>query len=139
MDRMAGLVGVHALYPAKERGSDVVGGEGVSVTTLADNLVVLLDSDAGAGTDPSLALTIQHRAGEGDEWADVPAAALYDPATGQPAGFVAVTDAASLQVRALKREQLRAQVRGVLHVTGTTPSFVCAVYLLGLPKYAAGW
>jgi L-fucose mutarotase/ribose pyranase (RbsD/FucU family) len=139
MDRMAGLVGVHALYPAKERGSDVLAGEGVSVTTLADNLVVVLDSDAGAGTDPSLTLAIQHRAGEGDPWVDVPAAVLYDPATGQPATFAAVTEAASLQVLALKREQLRAQVRAALHLAGTTPTFVCGVYLLGLPKYAAGW
>lgn len=140
MDQLAGLVRIQALYGAAERDTTVTASDGVDIKDLADNLVVALDSAAGTGTNPALALAIQHRADASDVWAAVPAAALYDPATGDAAVFAPVTTAASFQALALRRERLKAEVRAVLTITGdVTPAFVCAVHLVGMPRYAAGW
>ena len=140
MDRLAALTTIMPLYPAASRDDSVAEGDAVDVTTLADNLLVLLDSAAGSGTTPTLNLAIQHREDAADTWAAVPAEALYDPATGQAATFAAVTDAAaSVQTLALRRARLKAQVRAVLTIGGTTPAFVCAAYLVGLPKYSPDW
>lgn len=139
-DRLAGAANIHALYPVATRDEAVVAGDNVTIRGLDENLVVLLDSAAGTGTSPTLDLVLQHRADDSDSWADVPAAALYDPATGEAATFDQVTDAeASTQTLALRRERLKAEVRAVLTIGGTTPDFICAVYLLGLPKYSTGW
>ena len=139
-DRLAGALNVHALYPVGTRDEAVLAGDGVTISGLEENLVVLLDSAAGTGTSPTLDLAIQHRADSSDSWADVPAAALYDPATGEAATFAQVTDAdASRQQLGLRREHLKAQVRAVLTIGGTGPDFICAVTLLGMPKYSAGW
>ncbi|MCP4640194.1 MAG: hypothetical protein GY851_07170, partial [bacterium] len=76
MDRIAGLVEVNALYAVDARDETVAAGSLVDIGDLADNLVVLLDSEAGFGTTPTLDLVIQHRADADDSWANVPAAAL---------------------------------------------------------------
>lgn len=140
VDRLAGLTEFHELYPVDSRDETVTAGDAVDIGDLSDNLLVVLDAEAGTGTDPELDLAIQHRADDSDAWANVPADALYDPATGEAATFDTVTDAAAaLQKLALRRERLKAQVRAVLTIGGTTPDFVCAAYLVGLPKYAPGW
>lgn len=140
MDQLAGLVDVNVLYAVDSRDETVAASDAVDIYDLAENLVVLLDAETGTGTDPTLDLAIQHREDASDDWAAVPAAALYNPATGDADTFDQVTDAAdSTQTLALRRERLKAQVRAVLTIGGTTPDFVCAVYLLGIPKYSSGW
>jgi hypothetical protein len=139
-DRLAGLAEVQALYSVDSRDETVVGGTAVDIDDLQGNLLVVLDAEAGTGTSPTLDLAIQHREDSDDDWANVPAAALYDPDTGDADTFDQVTDAAaSTQQLALKRERLKAQLRAVLTIGGTTPDFVCAVYLVGMPKYSSGW
>lgn len=139
-DTFAGLVEVHVLYPVLSRDETVVAGDAVDISGLGENLLVALDSAAGTGTGPTLDLALQHRADVNDDWGAVPAAALYDPVTGDEVTFTRVTEAAaSIQTLGLKRERLKAQVRAVLTIGGTGPDFVCAVYLVGLPKYSAGW
>jgi len=141
MHDVAALMSVNALYAVDSRDETVVASSGVDITNIDDDLLVLLDVEAGTGTNPTLNLAIQHRQDSDDTWGAVPAAALYDPATGDADTFDEVTDAeASTQTLALKREQLKAEVRGVLTIAGdANPDFVCAVYLLGLQKYATGW
>lgn len=140
VDRLAGLVEFNALYSVDSRDETVEASDALDISDLSDNLLVVLDAEAGTGTSPTLDLAIQHRADDSDSWANVPAAALYNPATGEADTFDQVTDeAASLQKLALRRERLKAQVRAVLTIGGTTPDFVCAVYLVGLPKYASNW
>jgi hypothetical protein len=137
---LAGSVQLTALYPVDARDETVVAGEAVDVAPLEGDLVVLLDAEAGTGTTPTLNLAIQHRADASDSWGAVPADALYDPATGQVATFDEVTDVANaFQKLALRRERLKKTLRAVLTIGGTTPDFVCAVYLVGLPKYGPGW
>lgn len=139
MDRMSGLINVSALFAVAAR-TATANGSGVDISGLADDLTVTLDSTAGDDADATLDLTIQHRADANDTWANVPAAALYDPATGEAATFTQVTNAAaSLQTLALRREHLKAEVRAVLTLGGATPAFTCAVHLMGLSKYSAGW
>ncbi len=139
-DRLAGSLIIHALYAAGTRDDGVTESDGVDISGLAENLVVLLDSSAGGGADHTLDLTIEHRADSDDDWAGVPDAALYDPATGAAATFAQVTNAAaSTQKLALKREHLKKEVRAVLAIAGSTPEFTCGVYLLGMPKYSSGW
>lgn len=139
-DQLAGLLQLAALYAVGTRDDSTVESDGVDISGWADNPVVLLDSSAGAGADHTLDLTIEHRVDADDTWAAVPAAALYDPDTGEAATFETVTNAAaSTQTLALKRELLKKDVRASLVIDGTAPSFTCAVYLLGLPKYSAGW
>ena len=140
MDRLAGLIDVDALYAVDSRDETVTAGSAVDISGKADNLAVLLDAEAGTGTTPTLDLAIQHRQDSTDTWAAVPAAALYDPATGEAATFTQVTGAAaSRQLLALRADMLKASLRAVLTIAGTTPDFVCAVYLIGLPKYSANW
>ncbi len=138
-DQLAGLARVEALFAvALQKATSE--SDALDISGLAENLVVLLDSTAGDDADATLELTIQHRADATDAWDDVPAGALYDPATGEAATFAQVTDAAaSTQTLALKREQLKAQLRAVLTLGGATPEFTCGVYVIGLPKYSAGW
>jgi hypothetical protein len=139
-DQLAGLAEISALYPIDSRDETVAAGAGVDIKDLDGNLLVLFDAEAGTGTStPTLSLDIQHRADSADSWAAIPAAALYDPATGAAATFDDVTDADATQVLALKRELLKAEVRGLMAITGTTPDFLCAAYLVGLPKYSSGW
>lgn len=138
-DQLAGLLQIDALFAVGLQDASV-DGDGVDISGLDGNLVVALDSTAGDDADATLTLTIEHRVDANDIWAAVPAAALYDPDTGEAATFDVVTNAAaSMQVLALKRELLKKEVRAVLTLAGATPEFTCGVYLAGLPKYSAGW
>jgi hypothetical protein len=140
MNPLTGVIEVYALYPVDSRDESAAAGAAVDIAELQGDMRVVLDAEAGTGTAPTLDLALQHRADSADSWADIPAAALYDPETGQAATFDQVTGAAaSTQVLALRREQLKAQLRAVLTIGGTTPDFVCAAYLIALPKYAGGW
>ncbi len=140
MDNLAGTVEVTALFVADERGAGAVEGSGVDIKDVAGNPVILLDAEAGSGTNPTLDLVIQHRADASDTWGAVPAAALYDPATSTADTFDQVTDAANTQVLALRREMLKAEIRAKITIGGTdTPKFVCGVYLIAQPKFSSGW
>lgn len=138
-DQVAGLTNIEALFAVGSK-TATANGTGVDISGWANNPVVLLDSTSGDDADATLNLTIQHRADSTDDWANVPAAALYDPDTGDADTFDQVTNAAaSMQTLALKRELLKAEVRAVLTIAGATPVFVCGVYIIGQPKYSAGW
>jgi hypothetical protein len=137
---LAGSVQISALYPVDSRDETVVAGDAVDIGALEGDLIALLDAEAGTGTTPTLNLALQHRTDANDSWGAVPADALYDPTTGEAATFTEVTDVAnSTQKLALRRERLKKTIRAVLTIGGTTPDFVCAVYLVGQPKYGTGW
>ncbi len=139
-DMFAGrLATIQALFAVAAKTASANGSE-VDITGLEGDLVVSLDSSAGDDADATLDLKIQHRADSTDAWADIPAAALYDPTTGDADTFDQVTNAAASQQQlALKREHLKAEVRAVLTLAGATPVFTCGVYLIGVSKYSTGW
>ncbi|GAB4434175.1 MAG: hypothetical protein Kow00120_00370 [Anaerolineae bacterium] len=133
------LATIQTLFAVGARNATVQG-NGVDISGLEGDLIVALDSTAGDDADATLDLTIEHRADATDAWAAVPAAALYDPTTGEADTFTQVTNAAaSTQQLALKREQLKPEVRAVLTLAGATPEFTCGVYLAGISKYSAAW
>lgn len=136
---ISGHLSLDALFTVDSRNASA-NGTGVDISNVAGDPLVLLDVEAGTGTSPTLDLTIQHRTDSDDTWANVPTTALYDPDTGDDDTFDQVTDAAaSTQTKALRREQLKAELRAVLTLGGTTPAFVCGVYLASQPKYGSSW
>lgn len=136
---ISGQLSLQAMFTADSRAA-TANSDAVDISNTQGDLLVMLDTEAGTGTTPTLALTIQHRVDSDDSWANVASTALYDPDTGDDDTFDGVTDAAdSTQVKALRREQLKAQIRAVLTIGGTTPAFVCGVYLASQPKYGSSW
>ena len=132
----ASLLTVKRLLPAAAIAA-TANGEPVDISAVEHNLLLVLDSAAGDGTTPTLAVTLEERASSADSWGAVPADALYDPATGEAATFDVVEDAASLQTLALRRNRLKAQLRAVATIGGTdTPSFAATLYAVGMSKYA---
>ena len=128
--------GIDAVYPVTTRDETVVEST-VEVDTSGydGNLLVLLDVETGTGTTPTLDMTIEH-SHDGTTFAQIPAAALYDPDTGDAATFATVTDAADVtQILGVKKNLLRRYVRFHLAIAGTTPDFLCAAYLLAGTKY----
>ncbi len=131
----ASQLAVKRLLPAATIAA-TANGDAVDISELERNLLLVLDSAAGSGTNPTLTITLQERASASDTWGAVPADALYDPATGEAATFDVVEDAASVQTLALRRDRLKAQIRAVATLGGTdTPSFVATLYAVGLSKY----
>ena len=86
--------------------------------------IVILDSEAGSGTTPTLNVKLQDSA-DNSAWADV---------TG--ATFTEVTDAAAaLQKITINCNDVRRYVRAVGTQAGTNPVFVYAVHLVYSKKY----
>jgi hypothetical protein len=136
---ISGHLSLDAMFTVVSRNASA-NSDAEDISNVQGDPLVLLDAEAGTGTTPTLALTIQHRVNSDDSWANVPSTALYDPDTGDDDTFDQVTDAAaSTQVKALRREQLKAEIRAVLTLGGTTPAFVCGVYLASTPKYGSNW
>ncbi len=128
---------IKQLIPVATRAATVEG-NAVDIDEYEGNLAVVLDSGAASAGD-TLDVTIQERADATDDWANVPADALYDPATGANDTFDQVTNAggASFQVKALRRNRLKAQIRAVGTIAGNGgESITFGVYLVATNKYA---
>lgn len=114
-------------------------GDPLHIARLESNLMVLLSSAAGTGTNPTLDVKFQERQDATDAWADIPDHAWFNPAdnsAGADAKFDQVTNAASFQVRGLKRQYLKSQLRAVATLGGTTPEFECSVIVVGFDRYS---
>ena len=86
--------------------------------------IVILDSEAGSGTTPTLNVKLQDSA-DNSAWADI---------TGKV--FTEVTDAAaSLQKITINTNDVRRYVRAVGTIAGTTPAFVFGATLVYSKKY----
>ncbi len=128
------------LLPVEDRGSGTVESAAFDLSAVEGDVHLLLDARNTSGTNPTWTLTVEHRAEASDPWSAVPAAALYDPATGQTAAFTPVGTTPGSQRRALRRDRLKAQLRVVSTIGGTsTPKFSGGVYVVAPRKYAAGW
>jgi hypothetical protein len=88
-------------------------------------LVILAASAAIAGTDPTLAVKVQHADTEGGTYADVPGGA-----------FAGITDTAGHEVLVLNADNLKRWVKVVGTIGGTSsPEFAFGVSIAGLHKY----
>jgi hypothetical protein len=99
-------------------------GTGVDVTDFEGVAFALLTSAAGTGTSPTLDVKLQD-SDDNSTFADISGAT-----------FTQVTNAAaSQQLKAIDLSAARKFVRAVATIAGTSPSFTCAVALVGIKKY----
>ena len=86
--------------------------------------IVILDSEAGSGTSPTLDVKLQDSA-DNSSWSDL---------SGKT--FTQVTDgAAATEKISINTNDVRRYVRAVATLGGTSPVFVCAVSLVYSKKY----
>jgi hypothetical protein len=111
----------------------------IDLNEFEGNVALVLQAEEISGTDPTLNVTIEHRQDSDDTPAAIPASSLQDGA-GNNATFAEVTDVAEegLQVLALIRSELRAQIQVTVTVGGTSsPTFDFSALLVGSNKYGA--
>lgn len=99
-------------------------GTGIDMQTYDGEVVLLLDSAAGTGTTPTLAVTVEHSDS---------LATGYTAITG--AAFTTVTNAASQQKLVVSKDEAKRYVRVTYTIGGGTPSFTFSVNGVGVKKY----
>lgn len=114
-----------SLHPTAARTS-TGNGTGVDVRQLDGDLVLILDSAAaGAGTNPTLDVTVEHSDTSGSG---------YTAITG--AAFTQVTSTASQQKLVINKDGAKRYVRVTYTIGGTSsPSFTFSVTGVGVKKY----
>jgi hypothetical protein len=113
---------LRALLPAAAA-TVTANGASVDVRDLSGVAAIVLDSAAGTGTTPTLAIAIQDSPDGTTGWAAIPGAT-----------FTQVAGTASLQKIGVNVNACRGFLRAVETVGGTTPSFVRSVTLLSRPE-----
>jgi hypothetical protein len=114
------LVNLHATAARTATGSAT----GVDVQAYDGDLVLVLDSAAGTGTTPTLAVTVEHSDALGSG---------YTAITG--AAFTQVTTTASQQKLVISKDEAKRYVRVTYTIGGSTPSFTFSVNAVGVKKY----
>jgi hypothetical protein len=114
------LVNLHATAARTATGSAT----GVDVQAYDGDLVLVLDSAAGTGTTPTLAVTVEHSDALGSG---------YTAITG--AAFTTVTTTASQQKLVISKDEAKRYVRVTYTIGGSTPSFTFSVNAVGVKKY----
>jgi hypothetical protein len=99
-------------------------GTGVDMQTYDGDLVLVLDSAAGTGTTPTLAITVEHSDASGSGYTAISGAA-----------FTTVTTTASQQKLVISKDEAKRYVRVTYTLGGTTPSFTFSVNGVGVKKY----
>lgn len=114
------LFNLHATAARTSTGN----GTGFDVQPYDGDLVLVLDSAAGTGTTPTLAVTVEH--------SDVLGSG-YTAITG--AAFTTVTTTASQQKLVVSKDEAKRYVRVTYTLGGGTPSFTFSVNAIGVKKY----
>ena len=86
--------------------------------------IVILDSEAGSGTSPTLDVKLQDSA-DNSSWSDI-SGKTFTQVTDGGAGFEKIS---------INTNDVRRYVRAVATLGGTSPVFVCAVSLVYSKKY----
>ena len=119
MQEILGASVLSLLDPADR--SATVNGSAADILDYEGHVAAILQSAAGTGTTPTLDVKLQDSADGSTGWADIAGAA-----------FTQVTNAApSAQAVKFNASAARRHIRAVATVGGTTPSFACAVSLVG--------
>lgn len=129
---------VEAIPPTSVTAAGATEGSAVSISEYEGNILLVAHAIlATAGTNPTLAFTVEHRASASDSWGAVPADALID-ANGDADTFDTVTGAANggVQKKGLVRARCKAQIRVVATVGGTSnPAFKFSAVIVASKKY----
>ena len=112
-----------ALHPTAAR-TATGNGTGIDMQTRDGDLYLVLDSAAGTGTTPTLAVTVESSDTLGGTYTAISGAA-----------FTTVTTTASQQSLVISKDESRRFVRVTYTITGTTPSFTFSVNAVGVNKY----
>lgn len=105
---------------------------GADITTLYG--VLALNVACRSGGSGTMAIAVEHSDSISSGYVPVPASALYDISTGQPATFASVTSAATNQTLGLVTQQLRRYLRVTFSGSGLTQNV--AVTLAGSTPYS---
>lgn len=112
-----------ALHPTAAR-TATGSGTGIDMQTRDGDLYLVLDSAAGTGTTPTLAVTVESSDTLGGTYTAISGAA-----------FTTVTTTASQQSLVISKDEARRFVRVTYTIGGTTPSFTFSVNAVGVNKY----
>ena len=112
------------LFPTAAR-TATANGTGVDLNDYEGDIAIMIDSDAGTGTAPTLDVKIQDSA-DNSAFADV-----------TDATFTQITTTAGRQKIVVNSDSSARYVRAVATITGTTPSFTFSVNAVGIKKYPA--
>jgi len=99
-------------------------GTGLDMQTYDGDVVLILDSAAGTGTTPTLAVTVEHSDSLGSGYTAISGAA-----------FTTVTTTASQQKLVVSKDEAKRYVRVTYTIGGSTPSFTFSVNGVGVKKY----
>jgi len=114
------LANLHATAARTSTGSAT----GVDMQARDGDLYLVLDSAAGTGTTPTLAVTVESSDTLGGTYTAISGAA-----------FTTVTTTASQQSLVISKDEARRFVRVTYTIGGTTPSFTFSVNAVGVNKY----
>jgi hypothetical protein len=104
----------------------------LDISKYVGNIFINVSQNAG-GTD-TLAVTVQHATASGGTFGAVPAAALFDPTTGNASTFTDLGATASDETLGLNRQQLKRYVR-VLISDASNNDNTASVVAAGQPGY----
>jgi len=104
----------------------------LDVSKYVGNIFINVAQNAG-GSD-TLAVTVQHATTSGGSFGSVPAAALFDPTTGNASTFTDLAATASNQTLGLNRQQLKRFVRVLISDASNNDNTV-SVVAAGQPGY----
>ena len=119
MQEILGASVLSLLDPADR--SATVNGLAADILDYEGHAAAILQSAAGTGTTPTLDVKLQDSADGSTGWADIAGGAFTQVGNA----------AASAQVLKFNASAARRHIRAVATVGGTTPSFACAVSLVG--------
>ncbi len=123
-----------------ERTDTVNNLNGTDISQYEGNMAVDAMFEAiGTGTTKTVTITVQHnnvQSGADGGWANIPADALVDPATGDPDTFGVVGAAAYTDRLGLVKERLKKYIRIVLTCGSADVVHLGAVLLTAQKKYS---
>ncbi|MBZ0289986.1 MAG: hypothetical protein K8I30_20345 [Anaerolineae bacterium] len=128
---------VEALPVSRVTSAGTTNGPAISIGEVEGNIALEVQAALLTGTTPTLDFNVEHRVDSTDSWSAVPAAALINPTTGDPANFNQVTDTVNngLQKLGLVKAMLKAQIRVNAVVAGTTPVSLFSATVIFSDKY----
>lgn len=97
---------------------------GIDMQQYDGDFVLILDSAAGTGTTPTLAVTVESSDALGSGYAAITGAA-----------FTTVTTTASQQKLVISKDEAKRYIRVTYTIGGSTPSFTFSVNGVGVKKY----
>lgn len=115
------LLNFHATATRTATGSAT----GLDLQAYDGDVVLVLDSAAGTGTTPTLAVTVESSDTLGSGYTAISGAA-----------FTTVTTTASAQKLVINKDSAQRYVRVTYTLGGTTPSFTFSVNGVGVKKYS---